>query len=150
VSTQRDTESAIDERVSAHPATPRWHSRPLVADLRTGVAPETPGGGAQMASTTRSALSCVEGIDPDDLVNRGTRRGFLLSFILAPPCHVASPAVPCRTRSAIRRGPVRPRLTGSSTGASRGESGVRHPHHARRCARHDRTYGVGTLFNFPA
>ncbi|NLI17662.1 MAG: VIT family protein [Actinomycetales bacterium] len=73
VSTQRDTEEAIVERVSrSSNGDPDGILDTLSTDLeRRGVAPET----ARLAATDMirhdavGALSCIEGIDPDDLVN---------------------------------------------------------------------------------
>ncbi len=160
VSTQRDTESAIVERVSA---ASRGHLDgildTLVADLRhRGVAPEAARqAAAQMAEHDAvGALSCVEGIDPDDLVNPWHAAwASFFSFILGAALPVASillfppglriPATFVAVLFALAlTGFISARLGEANAGRAvirtmlGGALGM------------IVTYGVGTLFNVPA
>lgn len=160
VSTQRDTESAIVERVSA---ASRGHVDGILdalgADLaRRGVAPEL----ARQVATQMAdhdavgALSSVEGIDPDDLVNPWHAAwASFFSFILGASLPVASillvgPGL--RIPATFLAVLVALALTGFVS-ARLGEA------HAGRAVIRTMlggalgmvvTYGVGTLFNVPA
>ncbi|MGM0384687.1 MAG: VIT1/CCC1 transporter family protein [Actinomycetota bacterium] len=95
VSTQRDTESGIIARVSA---ASRGHQDGIVETLGKdlevrGVSPEVAGLAATEMATHDAvgALSCVEGIDPDDLVNPWHAAwASFFSFVLGAALPVAS------------------------------------------------------------
>ncbi len=160
VSTQRDTESAIVERVSA---ASRGHQDGIVETLGKdledrGVSADV----ARLAATQMAthdavgALSCVEGIDPDDLVNPWHAAwASFFSFVLGAALPVASillfpPGV--RIVATFAAVLLALALTGFVS-ARLGEA------HAGRAVIRTMlggalgmivTYGVGTLFNVPA
>ncbi|NCD18425.1 MAG: VIT family protein [Actinobacteria bacterium] len=160
VSTQRDTESAIVERVSA---ASRGHQDGIVETLGRdledrGVSADV----ARLAATQMAthdavgALSCVEGIDPDDLVNPWHAAwASFFSFVLGAALPVASillfpPGV--RIVATFAAVLLALALTGFVS-ARLGEA------HAGRAVIRTMlggalgmivTYGVGTLFNVPA
>ncbi|MDX5398343.1 MAG: VIT family protein, partial [Actinomycetes bacterium] len=159
VSTQRDTESAIVERVSA---ASRGHQDGIVETLgrdmeERGVSADV----ARLAATQMAthdavgALSCVEGIDPDDLVNPWHAAwASFFSFVLGAALPVASillfpPGI--RIVATFAAVLLALALTGFVS-ARLGEA------HAGRAVIRTMlggalgmivTYGVGTLFNVP-
>lgn len=159
VSTQRDTESAIVERVSA---ASRGHQDGIVETLGRdledrGVSADV----ARLAATQMAthdavgALSCVEGIDPDDLVNPWHAAwASFFSFVLGAALPVASillfpPGI--RIVATFAAVLLALALTGFVS-ARLGEA------HAGRAVIRTMlggalgmivTYGVGTLFNVP-
>lgn len=159
VSTQRDTESAIVKRVSA---ASRGHLDGILgtigADLeRRGVQPDVAREAAiQMAEHDAvEALSCIERIDPDDLVNPWHAAwASFFSFILGAALPVASILLfPPGIRIIATFAAVL--LALALTGFVSAHLGQAHP--GRAVVRTMLggalgmivTYGVGTLFNVP-
>jgi VIT1/CCC1 family predicted Fe2+/Mn2+ transporter len=159
VSTQRDTESAIVERVAA---ASRGHQDGIVETLGRdledrGVSPDVARlAGTQMATHDAvGALSCVEGIDPDDLVNPWHAAwASFFSFILGAALPVATILLlPPGIRIIATFGSVLVALALTGFVSARlGEA------HAGRAVIRTMlggalgmiaTYGVGTLFNVP-